>query len=778
MVRTGSAVALLGQLALLAGLAATTGLGLAGWLVGLACGLTVNTLLDRGLLRAGVGQLGAANRVTLTRATIVGGVAALVADSFARSTPAGAMVALATVALVLDAVDGWVARRTGTTSAVGARFDMEVDAFLIFVLSLYVAGLFGPWVLAIGVARYLFVIAGWLLPWLREPTPPRYWCKVVAAIAGIALTVAASGVLPHFVAVVMLVVTVLLLAESFGRDVWWLAHRSGHSRFRRRAWAARATTVVAFIVVWSALVAPNRLDRLHFTAFARIPLEGLVIIGLALVLPVRARQIGAAITGALLGLLVMVKLLDMGFLEALDRPFNPVADWGYFGPAVSLLQDSVGAGWATAAVIAVATLVVLILGCVTFSIMRLTGVTARHRRVSLRAVVALALVWLVGWVFSIQAGSGEPFASTSASALAFDQVHDLRAELHDRAVFAAKIGSPDPFADIASSNLLTGLRGKDVIFAFVESYGRVAVQDSAFSPQVDAVLNAGTTALASAGFASRSAFLTSPTFGGISWLAHSTFQSGLWVDGQQRYDQLLASNRFTLSDAFNKAGWRTVGDVPSNTKNWPEGKAFYNYDQVYDSRNVGYAGPKFSYETMPDQYILSALQRLELSKAGHAPVMAEVDLVSSHTPWAPLPTMVDPAQVGDGSIYDGMPEKGQSPQEVWRDPDQIKTAYGQSIQYSINSLMSFVQNLHDDNLVLVLLGDHQPSTRVSGQGASHDVPITIVAHDPAVMNQIASWGWQDGMLPSPTAPVWPMDSFRDRFLTSFGPPPLALSAPR
>ena len=74
---------------------------------------------------------------------------------------------------------------------------MEVDAFLILVLSVYVARSVGPWVLAIGVARYAFVVAGWLLPWLREPLPPRYWRKVVAAIQGIVLTVAAADVLPR-----------------------------------------------------------------------------------------------------------------------------------------------------------------------------------------------------------------------------------------------------------------------------------------------------------------------------------------------------------------------------------------------------------------------------------------------------------------------------------------------------------------------------------------------------------------------------------------------------
>ena len=217
----------------------------------------------------------------------------------------------------------------------------------------------------------------------------------------------------------------------------------------------------------------------------------------------------------------------------------------------------------------------------------------------------------------------------------------------------------------------------------------------------------------------------------------------------------------TLSYAFKRAGWRTVGDVPSNEQDWPEGTTFYHYDQIYDARNVGYAGPKFSYASMPDQYTLSAFQRLELAQRDRAPVMAEIDLVSSHTPWAPLPQMVDWGKVGDGSVFDGMPEQGDSPDVVWRDPVEVRAAYGQSIEYSLNTLISFVQTYGDDNLVLVMLGDHQPATMVSGAGASHDVPITIIAHDPAVMDRISGWGWQaacarpgraglaDGRLPRP-----------------------------
>jgi hypothetical protein len=116
-----------------------------------------------------------------------------------------------------------------------------------------------------------------------------------------------------------------------------------------------------------------------------------------------------------------------------------------------------------------------------------------------------------------------------------------------------------------------------------------------------------------------------------------------------------------------------------------------------------------------------------------------------------------------------MPHQGPSKSTVWSSANSVRAAYGRSIQYSIHALVSFVENAHDPNLVLVVLGDHQPWTAVSGEGASHEVPVSLVTSDANVMSRIDSWGWQDGMLPRPDAPVWRMDSFRNRFLTAFGP---------
>ncbi len=176
--------------------------------------------------------------------------------------------------------------------------------------------------------------------------------------------------------------------------------------------------------------------------------------------------------------------------------------------------------------------------------------------------------------------------------------------------------------------------------AFVESYGRTAVEDPGLGPGVQAVLAAGSDRLRAAGYSSRSAFLTSPTSGGGSWLAHTTLLSGLWVDDQQRYRDVVSSERLTLSGAFRRAGWRTVGVMPGVTSAWPEGD-FFSYQEVHDADHLDYRGPNFSWSRMPDQYTLAAFDRLERSRAPRAPVMAVVPLVSSHAPWSPVPRLVE-----------------------------------------------------------------------------------------------------------------------------------------
>jgi phosphatidylglycerophosphate synthase len=229
----GTIVGLALQVGLLAGLDATTGLHALGWVTGAAFGLATWILLGDGLRRSGARVLGPANQVTLARTILVGGVAALAADSLTHEVWLPVVVALTAVALLLDGVDGQVARRTGSASALGARFDMEVDAFLILVLSVLLVRPVGPWVLAIGGLRYAFVAAGRVLPWLTAQLPPRFSRKVVAAAQGTVLVLAVAGVLPRALMLAAVHAALAALCWSFGRDVLWL--RRSARRLRRSA---------------------------------------------------------------------------------------------------------------------------------------------------------------------------------------------------------------------------------------------------------------------------------------------------------------------------------------------------------------------------------------------------------------------------------------------------------------------------------------------------------------------------------------------------------------
>ncbi|GAA2037724.1 hypothetical protein GCM10009740_32090 [Terrabacter terrae] len=477
--------------------------------------------------------------------------------------------------------------------------------------------------------------------------------------------------------------------------------------------------------------------------------------------------------GLPLGVLLTVRLLDVALLAAFYRPFNPLTDWRYVGSAAESLGESSGALTAVLAVVVAGLSLTGLLVLTPLAVGRVARVVDRHRRPALRAVVVASVAWVLCASSGLHTSSDLAVASSSTAGLAAREVTSVREGLRDMEAFAAQI-PVDSYGHVPPGDLLGALRGKDVLVVFVESYGRVAVEES---PEVAGALTAGASGLRSAGYTSRSAWLTSPTFGGISWLAHSTLESGLWVSSPQRYDQLLATGssdrpRLTLARAFSGAGWRTVDVIPANHRDWPEGKAFYGYEQVYDARNLGYAGPDFGYAPMPDQYTLSAFDRLELERRpGRArqPVMAEMDLVTSHVPWAPLPHVVDWPAVGDGSIYAAQAAKATTPDTVWASPRGVRTAYGQSVAYSLDSIVSFLRSTHDRNLVVVMLGDHQPVSIVSGDHADHDVPVSVIARDPAVLEHIAGWDWQAGLRPGPAAPVWPMDRFRDRFLSAYSP---------
>ena len=656
--------------------------------------------------------------MTLARATLAVGVAALAADSFTHDTPVALLVTLAAVALALDAVDGWVARRTGTATALGARFDGEVDAFLILALSVYVAPAYGAWVLAIGAARYVFLAGEWLLPWMRAPLPPRRWRRLVAATQGVVLTVAAAGVLPRALTQALLVAALALLAASVGECTWWLWRRR-HDVPERVAPAqaaahgiAVALTVLALLLVWAALVAPNQPSRLTLGAFARLPLELLVVVAVgrpAARHPApragRGRGSGAERARAREG-----PRHRASSRRSTGRS-SPSTTRATLGIGIETLRDAIGSSSADLAVAVAVVLVVALLAVPVLALLRVTRVAAGHRGWALRAAAALGVVWVALRVV------GAPVASSSAAALAVDEVQAVRTGLEDRAALA-RADRPRPLPRHARRPAADRPAGQ----------GRPARvrRELREGRGPGLVLLAPRRRRARPGHraAAGRRLLLAQRLPHLADLRRPQLAGALHpaVGGPGRRPAALRPARRERPphphpgvQARRLAGGRRHAGEPPGVAGGLDASTATT--QIYDRRNLGYRGPDFGLPPMPDQYTLLALQRRELAKRHRPPLFAEVDLISSHAPWTRIPRLIPWDDVGDGSIFDRIPAEESTQAALFGDAERARAAYGHSIEYSLSTLFSFVQRYGDDDLVLVVLGDHQPATVVTGQGA-------------------------------------------------------------
>ncbi len=531
--------------------------------------------------------------------------------------------------------------------------------------------------------------------------------------------------------------------------------------------AESTRSVLLNALAWATIIAvpllPGILNSATASA-ARLPMETIVLLLLTLALPHAApRRLVAYAFATFAVAAAAIALLDLAFLATIDRGFAPTEDWRALINAYKVVEDVAGPTIATLVAALVVVLAIAAIAVIARCALRCARTLSDAGPRGRAAVASAVVAWSVLAIAGVQHPSGASFAAadmtTSLSAAAAQAAQNIR----DRDAFAEALRD-DPLAERPTDQLLTALRGKDVVIAFVESYGEVAVSDTGPMAGISRVIDESAARLTRSGYRAESAFLTSPTFGGVSWLAHGALQSGTWVDSQQKYDTLLASDRLTISRLFRDAGWRTVAVNPAHTEPWPEGAAFYGYDRLLDERALAFDGPAFGFARVPDQFTWHRFFDEELSQRG-APIMAEVDLVSSHTPWTPTPRLVPWADVGDPATFDTQPRD--TGEGVWPDPERVRAAYAESIQYSVGSTLSFLETYDSTNLVLVLVGDHQPSRIVSGETADSDVPITIVSRDPGVFERTREWEWDAGFRPSPDAPVWRMDTFRDRFVAAF-----------
>ena len=524
-------------------------------------------------------------------------------------------------------------------------------------------------------------------------------------------------------------------------------------------------TLLAVVYLWSIFVIPNRLDWLLWWYIFYLPLEVPVFAALLLA-PQRWRRPLLLFCSLVIWAGLVFRLSDMAAHMVFGRPFNPVLDLYLLPFGFDLLRSSVGV---LAAVLIFAALVLLLLLLLVVTWHALRRVQVLLNAVSARTAYSALAVVMVFWMVGYSAGWSK------SSHYFFNQLlmhgNKVVSSVQELQQFREDINR-DPYRDVAADKLFGVLRNKDVLVIFVESYGRVLIDSDRYSNIIRPQLGNATEVLSQHGFSSASAFIESSTMGGLSWLAHGSAMSGLWIDSQMRYDALILSQRNSLISLFGQAGWRTVGVMPAITYAWPEGR-YFGYDQLYDAPSLGYQGLPFNYVTMPDQFTLAQFQQRE--RRGSAaygerkPVMAEIALISSHAPWTPIPQLLSWQMLADGSEFNQQASSGYRPDQVWSNLELLKNQYRDSVVYVLNTLVSYLLEYGDDDLVVMVLGDHQPMPLIAEGASVADVLVHIISSDADVMAAISDWQWTPGMLPAADAPVWRMDSVRERLLQTFSP---------
>ncbi|MBS0427648.1 MAG: hypothetical protein JSR41_10220 [Proteobacteria bacterium] len=314
-----------------------------------------------------------------------------------------------------------------------------------------------------------------------------------------------------------------------------------------------------------------------------------------------------------------------------------------------------------------------------------------------------------------------------------------------------------------------GLQGADVLVLFSESYGVCTFDDPVQSQALDGPRAALAAAIAASGRQVVSARVRSPTFGGGSWLAHAALLTGIDTRDPLDHDLLLSTQRPTLARHFGAHGYRTVHWAPGLQRPWPEGR-FYGFERYVDAPTMGYTGLPFGAWRIPDQAAMALLHAQELSAppGTRAPRFIVFPTVNSHAPFHPLPPFVaDWARLTGPQAYTPQQQAQALAQTVsWRDP---VPAYVASIALTWQWLGDYLREQAPRGLVLVLLGDHQPWARVSGNGAPWDVPVHIVASDPALLRRFTDAGFTPGLTP-PAATLSGMEALTPLLSRGFARP--------
>jgi len=500
---------------------------------------------------------------------------------------------------------------------------------------------------------------------------------------------------------------------------------------------------------------------------AWLALEAIFLAGICTLLPTR-RWSGAVVTG-LAGLIVLgsfLVLADAVARQSLGRLLNLYLDVHLVDSVLALLAGTLGK---VGTAVVVVTTVVGVVGTTWLLTLLLRPLRGGDRGRGLVGALLVALP-LVGMARGGALGPGSRVAVPAFDVTVQQATHAWRM-LREGDVFRAEMdASPASYA--ASDDLLSGLRGRDVILAFVESYGMSALDDPRYAPVVVPRLADLERRVLERGLTIATGTLIAPSQGGQSWLGHGTILSGLWLENQIRYDLLVASERETLVDDFRRAGYRTAALMPAITLAWPEGKRL-GYEQIFAHGDIDYRGPPLNWVTMPDQFTWHFLEQHVLSGSDPRPVFAEVGLISSHAPWTPILPVLEWDEIGDGSIFERFRDAGEAPVELWKDYDRVREHYALSIGYAIDAMAAYVERHGDASTLLIVLGDHQPAPMITGDSATRAVPVHVISGDPTMVAPFLEWGFRVGARPDAGTPPKRMDAFRDDFVRAFSATPPA-----
>jgi hypothetical protein len=528
----------------------------------------------------------------------------------------------------------------------------------------------------------------------------------------------------------------------------------------------------AVVVRWSVLAAALVLLNLSLTFVNVWPtlfvqLTGAVSIEAAflvlLIVVIRARigpppRAVLRMLGMLWVFLVVGRYADVTSRSLYGRDINLYWDVRYM-PDVGSMLAVVANPWWVAAILAAALILPLVaytlirwaLGCVS---------DATHDPWARRALTGLAVTVLAcGIAQRVDARIPEVLeVAAPVTPIFMNQARRFAYELSGAGMRALPPATP-----IASD--LARVRGADVFLIFMESYGQVSWDRPAFVTALASSRAGLEAAIRDTGRDVVSASIESSTFGGESWLAHISLLTGTEVRDQDTNVRLMAQPRDTMVTVFARQGYRTVAVMPGLQREWPEGR-FYRFDQVYGAHELGYHGPPFGWWDITDQYVFARLDALLLARPSGQPLFVFFPTISTHTPFTPTP----PYQPDWKRILTTTPYDADELDRAWSQPPDwlnLGPGYTQALDYIHATLAGYLRLHVGRDMVMILVGDHQPPAAVSGEDASWDVPMHVIASRRELLDRLLQHGFRKGLAPT-TQPLMKINAMLPVLLDGFG----------